>query len=209
MARSPSLSLSLALLASVSALACASGTASPVAPPPQSVELPPAPPRASQPATAATADPPPPPSAFAASSAAEELADRPSELPPAPPTELAGRLAPSVVLATVKPSAGRIRRCYELALAANPALTGKITVRFVIGRDGATRSASAGPPDFPDPLLLRCVEKVISTLRFPAPEGGDVHVTYPFSFVPDTQVPGAPSGVAPPAPAPAPKPKKP
>lgn len=203
MARSPSRASALALLlAPLTGLACASGAPAPVAAP-QSVELPPPPPPAPPPRAPAQEETPPPAQAIAPPR--EDLLDAPAAREPEP-TELAGRLAPSVVLATVKPSAGRIRRCYELALAANPALTGKITVRFVIGRDGATRSASAGPPDFPDPLLLRCVEKVISALRFPAPEGGDVHVTYPFSFVPDT--PPAPSGVAAPAPAPAPKPKK-
>ena len=196
MLRSPSRASALALLlAPLTGLACASGAPAPVSAP-QSVELPPPPPRAPTPAPAQEEPPPP---AQAVAPPREDLLDAPAAREPEP-TELAGRLAPSSVLATVKPSAGRIRRCYELALAANPALTGRITVRFVIGRDGAARSASAGPPDFPDPLLLRCVEKVISTLRFPAPEGGEVHVTYPFSFVPDAQP--APSGAAPPAPPP-------
>lgn len=202
MARSPSRASALALLlAPLTGLACASGAPAPVAAP-QSVELPPPPPPAPPtPAPVVEAPPrvqePAPPS--------EDLREAPVAREPEP-TELGGRLAPSVVVATVKPSAQKVRRCYELALAANPALTGKITVRFVIGRDGATRSASAGPPDFPDPLLLRCVEKVISTLRFPAPEGGDVHVTYPFSLVPDTQSPpSAPPSASPPPP---PRPKK-
>lgn len=187
----------LAHLAPLASLGCASGTAPPVAPP-QSVELPPAPPRPREVATADTATAPPAVPPRAPASAEPAASSRVRE----PATELGGRLSPSLILGTVKPSLPRIRRCYELALAANPKLTGKVTVSFVIGVDGVTRSVGAGPADFPDPLLLRCVETVISALRFPAPEGGDVHVSYPLVFVPDTPIAAStPSGSAP-APAP-------
>lgn len=179
MARSPWLALTFTLLATVPAVACVPAAASePSTPRPQVVELPPPPPRAPPSVTA----PPPEP--------ASDPEDEPSPESAASAAP-AGPLSHSAIQATVKPAGHRLRRCYEIALAANPTLTGKVTVRFVIGGNGITRAVHAGPPDFPDATMLRCVEQVFKGYRFPAFEGEVVTVSYPFVFVPDAgTVPG-------------------
>ena len=48
-----------------------------------------------------------------------------------------GRLPPEVIQRIVRQNFGRFRLCYENGLRNNPNLQGRVSVRFVIGRDGA------------------------------------------------------------------------
>lgn len=93
-----------------------------------------------------------------------------------------GRLAPDLVQRTVRQSFGRFRGCYEAGLRGNPTLAGRVSVRFVIGRDGAVMSAMNGGSDMPDAGVVSCVVGAFRGLSFPAPSDGIVTVTYPLVF---------------------------
>jgi hypothetical protein len=94
---------------------------------------------------------------------------------------VSGRLPPEVIRRTVRQNFGRFRLCYEQALGRNPSLEGRVTVRFVIGRDGGVMSARSSS-DLADAAVGRCVETAFSGLSFPAPEAGSVSVSYPLVF---------------------------
>ena len=99
-------------------------------------------------------------------------------------TTVSGRLPPEVIQRIVRQNFGRFRLCYENGLRNNPALSGRVTVRFAIGRDGSVGSVSSGGSDLPDSGVVACVTRAFYGLSFPQPEGGIVTVTYPILFAP-------------------------
>lgn len=99
-------------------------------------------------------------------------------------TSVSGRLPPEVIQRIVRQNFGRFRLCYENGLRNNPNLTGRVSVRFVIGRDGAVSNVGNGGSDLPDGGVVSCVVRAFYGLSFPQPEGGIVTVTYPIMFAP-------------------------
>ncbi|UQA56194.1 AgmX/PglI C-terminal domain-containing protein [Polyangium aurulentum] len=95
-----------------------------------------------------------------------------------------GRLASGIIQRVVRQNFVRMRACYERGLKANPKLSGKMTVRFVIALDGNVAVAESKAADIPDPEVVRCVVSVVKSLVFPQPEGGIVIVQYPIAFSP-------------------------
>jgi hypothetical protein len=57
-------------------------------------------------------------------------------------------------------SYGRYRRCYEAGLARDPALSGSVTTRFVIQKDGSISSQADAGSDLPDEAVVRCIVNV-------------------------------------------------
>lgn len=100
-------------------------------------------------------------------------------------TEVHGRIPPEVVQRIVRQSHGRFRMCYEQGLQRNPSLTGRVTARFMIGRNGQVISTTNGGSDLPDSGVTSCVLEAFYGLSFPAPDGGNVEVTYPILFMPE------------------------
>lgn len=96
---------------------------------------------------------------------------------------VAGRMPPEVIQRIVRQNNGRFRFCYEQGLKNSPGLQGRITVRFVIGRDGKVASATA-TDDLANPAVTDCVVSAFRRLQFPQPEGGIVSVSYPLVFSP-------------------------
>ncbi len=79
-----------------------------------------------------------------------------------------------------------IRECYAGWLRANPALAGKVTVRFTIATDpddaerGKVTRAALVASDVGHPLMEGCVLNVMSELAFEAPaDGKPLDVNYP------------------------------
>jgi hypothetical protein len=96
-----------------------------------------------------------------------------------------GRIPPEVIQRIVRQNFGRFRLCYENGLRNNPNLAGRVSVRFVIGRDGGIMSSANGGSDLPDAGVVSCVVGAFRGLQFPQGEdGGAVTVTYPISFSP-------------------------
>ena len=101
-------------------------------------------------------------------------------------TQVTGRLPPEIIQRIVRQNFGRFRACYENSLRNSPNLAGRVTVRFVIGRDGAVSNVGNGGSDLPDGGVVSCVVRAFYGLSFPQPEGGIVTVTYPIVFAPGT-----------------------
>lgn len=95
-----------------------------------------------------------------------------------------GRLPPETVQRVVQQNFGRFRLCYENDLRAQPSLNGRVTLRFVIGRDGSVGSVAASPEAGVPNTTAACMAKAAYGLSFPAPEGGVVNVVYPIMLQP-------------------------
>jgi hypothetical protein len=95
-----------------------------------------------------------------------------------------GRLPPVVIRQIVRASYSVFRGCYERGLATNPKLEGRVTVRFVIQRDGSAGDVTNAGSDLPDEEVVKCVLQGFVGLRFPAPVGGIVTVQYPIMLQP-------------------------
>ncbi|HEY8088577.1 MAG TPA: AgmX/PglI C-terminal domain-containing protein [Polyangiaceae bacterium] len=96
-----------------------------------------------------------------------------------------GRLPPEIIQRIVRQHFGQYTFCYQNGLKTNPSLTGRVTVKFAIGRDGAVQVAADGGSDIPDRAVTQCVVSAFSGLSFPPPEGGIVTVVYPLMFSPE------------------------
>jgi Ca-activated chloride channel family protein len=125
-------------------------------------------------------------------------------------TQIEGRLPPEVVQRIVRQNFGRFRLCYESALRTNPALSGRVLVKFTIDRTGAVTSTQDGGSELPDPAVVACVVRGFASLSFPQPESGVVKVAYPIIFSagdgapPPKPKPAAPTKPEPPKPGPRP-----
>ena len=81
------------------------------------------------------------------------------------------------------------RECYDLSLARNPDLEGRIAVDFTIVGEpdvgGLVESSeyNAQESTIVEPHLVECVRESVYTLEFPPPQdGGTITVTYPLEF---------------------------
>lgn len=112
---------------------------------------------------------------------------------------IAGRLPPAKIQTVVRSNFPKLRACYEDGLRRDPALQGRVAVRFVIGREGKVTEAhdatsdpiptdatapagSSTTPPMPDKKVSACVVSRMLELVFPKPEGGVVTVVYPINF---------------------------
>ena len=103
-----------------------------------------------------------------------------------PITTTNGRLDPSVIQRIVRLNSGRFIGCYKEGLRTNPSLSGRVSVAFVIGRNGdVTTAHDTAGSDIADQNVRACVVKSFYGLSFPEPAGGIVSVTYPFTFTPE------------------------
>jgi len=99
-------------------------------------------------------------------------------------SETSGRLPPERIQAIVRAGYGNFRLCYEAGLARNADLSGRVNIRFVIGRDGGVSNVSVDSTTLPDRDVAACVAKGFYDLKFPEPEGGIVTVIYPIMLEP-------------------------
>lgn len=94
-----------------------------------------------------------------------------------------------------------LHACYLQRLAERPTLEGRVTVKFVIAKDGTVSSATIKSIDdtLRDEALAVCVLNTTRALKFPEPKGGGlVIVSYPFLFsASEATAPEAPKAPAP------------
>jgi len=74
------------------------------------------------------------------------------------------------------------RRCYQKALAQNAGLSGKLSVRLRVARDGRVCSAEQSSDQLKDPTLSSCVLGLYRGATLPKPSGGCVLVDVPLTF---------------------------
>jgi hypothetical protein len=97
---------------------------------------------------------------------------------------VSGRLPPEAVQRIVRQSFGRFRLCYEDGLRSDPQLEGRVSVKFVIDRQGGVSMAADAGSDLHDESVVSCVVRGFQALSFPAPESGIVTVIYPLVLSP-------------------------
>ncbi|GAB4363500.1 MAG: hypothetical protein Kow00128_04310 [Deltaproteobacteria bacterium] len=89
------------------------------------------------------------------------------------------------IASTVRSYQSGIKYVYNRELLANPGLSGKITVAFVILPDGRVQSAEIRSSSVNWPALEQAVLRRMRHWKFPKSEGGPVRVTFPFVFHPE------------------------
>ncbi len=83
----------------------------------------------------------------------------------------------------VRQNFGRFRKCYELGLARDPALSGKVTVAFTVSKDGEVRTATVNSATLPATDVQACTAQAFRHLSFPPPQtGAPVEVVYAIKF---------------------------
>jgi len=151
----------------------------------------------SKPSTSATsrfvAALPPAPSASASAPAPTRPIPPPADPTLLAPSDRTARAASCVgpcngkptneLLRVARTNALEARRCYNHALANDPALSGAATVRLALDDTGAVCSASIVTHTFPDETVPECVRLRLAALKYPPPEGGCIEVNVPISFV--------------------------
>jgi hypothetical protein len=98
--------------------------------------------------------------------------------------QIKGAMPRDVVQRVVRANFGRFRACYAAGLRKDPALAGRLSIRFLIDTDGAVVAASLADDALPDPAVAACVVRAFYGLSFPATVGAEVTVTYPLRFSP-------------------------
>jgi hypothetical protein len=95
-----------------------------------------------------------------------------------------GALDRSLIDEVVKRHLKAIRYCYQKELTKNPNMKGKVTVKFVIAKDGSVSSASKKTSTIKNSAVESCVVSRFKRMQFPKPKGGGiVIVSYPFTFM--------------------------
>lgn len=98
-------------------------------------------------------------------------------------SSVGGGLDRDVIESVIRRRLDRIRLCYERQLNFNPRLSGKISVRFIIGKDGSVLSSKALEDTMKNASVKNCILEEVKDWNFPQPEGGTlVNVDYPFVF---------------------------
>jgi len=78
-------------------------------------------------------------------------------------------------------AARRVKMCYERVLRRNPTLSGKVTVRLMIGATGRARSVEIDT-DTIGAGVAACIKAVMRSQSYPAPADGTAEVVVPFIF---------------------------
>jgi RNA polymerase sigma-70 factor (ECF subfamily) len=119
------------------------------------------------------------------------------------PAEQRGSIDKDEIRRAMRRAIPALRDCYTRLLENQPRALGRLVFHFTITDDGngggrvsdasiRPRTADAGAPELIAPLAEQCMLNAIAATPFPPPKGGQVIVTYPFSFAPSgDMIPGA------------------
>ena len=112
-------------------------------------------------------------------------ADTPSET--AASTEaikpIMGALAKTDIGTVVKANKHRIKDCFNAGLQLDPDLSGRVNLKFIIGKTGAVSKSEVKETTLNHAETEACMVAVAKSMQFPEPEGGGiVIVTYPFAL---------------------------
>ncbi len=95
-----------------------------------------------------------------------------------------GELSESSLRRTITDHSSGIRRCYDEGLSSAPALAGRAIMRLVIQRDGHVQRVNTLGSDLASKAVLRCLESLFQSIRFPRADSDTVTVTYPLPLSP-------------------------
>jgi hypothetical protein len=102
---------------------------------------------------------------------------------PPPPTSKPAMGGAAVVPGTPSPAQmNAIESCYNRALKRNPALSGKLVIRWTIKAAGTVSGVDIDQDSLGDSAVANCVKGLIARWHFPVPKGESVEVSFPFVF---------------------------
>lgn len=110
--------------------------------------------------------------------------DRPLPVVQTQEVTVGPKLSPAIYRRVIQRHRAQLTRCHQAALARHPKL-GAVSLSFVVGPTGEVVSATADT-DPRDDGYARCLERVITAIRFPGPDGGGtIVVTHPLHVAPE------------------------
>jgi TonB family protein len=96
-----------------------------------------------------------------------------------------GGLDKEIIRRIIRFHINEVKFCYERQLARNPALGGRVVVKFTIDETGRVVSSSLGETTMNSAPVETCVVTAVRRWEFPRPAGGGiVNVAYPFVLTP-------------------------
>jgi len=95
-----------------------------------------------------------------------------------------GALSEASLRHTVSEHSPGIRRCYDEGLDSTPSLAGRAIMRLLIQRDGHVQRVNTLGSDLASRAVLRCLESLFQSIRFPRADSDTVTVTYPLPLSP-------------------------
>jgi hypothetical protein len=96
-------------------------------------------------------------------------------------TDVSGDISKDVVRRVVHGHLMEVRRCYNLALAKNPHLEGRVTIQFMINEMGKVPKSIVQDNDTKDAAVGKCIADAAKRWTFPrGGSGGIALITYPF-----------------------------
>jgi hypothetical protein len=95
------------------------------------------------------------------------------------------QLAPDVIQRVIRQNFGRFKICYDARLRLNPALEGRVAVKFAIDRTGTVVMAADRGSDLPDAEVVSCIVRGFANLAFPPSPDGYATVVYALVLRPD------------------------
>lgn len=97
-----------------------------------------------------------------------------------------GALPKAEIDAVVKANKDRIKDCFNQGLKSDPNISGRVNIKFVIGKTGAVSQSEVKETTLNHPETEACMVDVAKSMQFPEPEGGGiVIVSYPFTLAGD------------------------
>lgn len=96
--------------------------------------------------------------------------------------EKTGQVNKNDVNMVIKGEMSRFKTCYQREYAKNPDLAGKVTLRFMINKEGKVEGAEVKDSTLKNVLVERCMLKQIYGISFPKPGDKPVIISYPFVF---------------------------
>jgi TonB family protein len=92
-----------------------------------------------------------------------------------------GGLDRNEIAAVIQRHLSEVRYCYEQGLVRKPNLSGRVSMKFLIGPKGSVTLAQVQNSSLGHAPVENCIRDRLRTWNFPQPEGGvTVKVTYPF-----------------------------
>jgi hypothetical protein len=95
-----------------------------------------------------------------------------------------GTLSEASLRRTVTEHSPGIRRCYDEGLVTVPTLAGRAIMRLVLQRNGKVLRVNTLGSDLASKTVLRCLENLFQSIRFPQAGSDTVTVTYPLPLSP-------------------------
>jgi len=95
-----------------------------------------------------------------------------------------GALSEASLRHTVSEYSPGIRRCYDEGLNGAPTLAGRAIMRLLIQRDGHVQRVNTLGSELASKAVLRCLERLFQSIRFPRADSDTVTVTYPLPLSP-------------------------